>query len=152
MISAGGIKELRERTGISFAQCKKALEEAGGDIGKAIILLKEEGALIAEKKSGRAIGAGAISAYIHATGNIGAMIELDCETDFVAKNPDFKALAYDLAMQVAASDPKDIEELLGQLFIKDSSLVVSDLIKNSVQKFGENITVSRYCRLTAPGR
>ena len=152
MISAEDIKKLREKTGISFAQCKKALEEAGGDIGQAIILLKKEGTAIAEKKSSRTIGAGAISAYIHATGNIGAMVELNCETDFVAKNPNFRALAYDLAMQVAASDPKDIEELLGQLFIKDSSLAVGDLIKNSVQKFGEKITIARYCRLTAPGR
>lgn len=87
-------------------QCKKALEEAGGDMDKAIVILQKQSAGIAEKKAERALGAGAIASYIHGAGSVGAIVELSCETDFVAKNEEFKALAYDIAMQVAANDPQ----------------------------------------------
>lgn len=104
-ISAAQIKALREETGLSVMQCRTALEEAGGDHEKARIILQKKGSEIASKKSDRELGAGAIAAYIHATGTVGAMVELSCETDFVAKNPEFKAIAQDIAMHVAALSP-----------------------------------------------
>jgi elongation factor Ts len=98
------IKELREATGVSVMQCKKALEEAGGDLKKAEVILKKHSAASAEKKADRSLGAGAIGSYTH-DGTIGAMVLLSCETDFVAKNPEFGALAREVAMQVAATNP-----------------------------------------------
>jgi elongation factor Ts len=98
------IKALRERTGVSVMQCKKALEEAGGDLAKAEVILKKHSAASAEKKADRTLGAGIIGWYVH-DGSIGAMVILSCESDFVAKNPEFGALARDIAMQVAATDP-----------------------------------------------
>ena len=105
MITTEQIKELRDNTGLSIMQCKKALEEASGDMGKAIILLQKKGAGIAAKKADRNLGAGRVAGYMHSNGNIGAMAELLCETDFVAKNEEFGALAYNIAMQVAATNP-----------------------------------------------
>src|SRR4051812_40118340 len=104
-ITAAEIKQLREATGLSVMQCRKALEEADGDMEKARIILQKKGGEIALKKGDRTLGAGAVVSYIHASGTIGAMIELSCETDFVAKNPEFKAVAYDIAMHIAASSP-----------------------------------------------
>lgn len=106
-ITTEQIKALRDATGISVMQCKKALEEAGGDSEKAKILLRKRGTETAEKKSGRTLGAGVITAYIH-QGTVGSMVELSCETDFVAKNDEFQRLAHDLAMQVAATNPQFI--------------------------------------------
>lgn len=146
MIDAAKIKVLREQTGISFAQCKEALESAAGDMDKAIAWLKEKGASIAEKKADRELNAGTVSAYIH-QGVIGALIELHSETDFVSKNPEFKALADDLAMQVAASDPADVAALLAEPFIKDPSQTVGDLIQTAIQKFGERVELARFSRL-----
>jgi len=105
-ITTEQIKELRNETGISVMQCKKALEEAGGDKAKARVILEKRSKDVADKKSDRTLGAGVIQAYIHAGGSVGAMVELSCETDFVAKNEEFKSLAYDLAMQVSASNPE----------------------------------------------
>jgi len=105
-ITTEQIKELRDTTGLSIMQCKKALEEAAGDIGKAAILLQKKGAGISAKKADRNLGAGRIVSYIHSTGNIGALVELLCETDFVAKNEEFGALAYNIAMQIAATNPQ----------------------------------------------
>ena len=104
------IKELRDATGISVIQCKKALEEAEGDIKKATVILRKKGGDIAAKKSGRTLGAGVIQAYIHGNGAVGAMVELSCETDFVAKNDEFKTLAYDIAMHVAAANPQFLKK------------------------------------------
>lgn len=146
MITTEQIKELRDRTGISIAQCKKALEEANGDMGKAMEALKSQGAEIAEKKSSRTLAAGAVSSYIHSTGNMGAMVEVHSETDFVAKNPEFRALAADLAMHIAASDPQNLEELLAQPYIKDPSITITDLVQSFVQKFGERIEIVRFAR------
>lgn len=103
-ITTESIKELREATGVSVMQCKKALEEAGGDLAKATVILKKHSAASAEKKADRSLAAGAIGSYTH-DGNIGAMVLLSCETDFVAKNPEFTALARELAMHVAATNP-----------------------------------------------
>src|SRR3989344_8140926 len=105
-ITTDQIKELREATGVSVMQCKKALEEAGGDMEKAKIILRKISKTDADKKSGRTLGAGIVSSYIHGTGEVGSIVELLCETDFVARNDDFKALARDIAMHVAAMNPE----------------------------------------------
>lgn len=104
MVTTENIKELREKTGISIMQCKKALDEAGGDIEKAEIILRKKSKEIADKKASRDLGAGIVASYVHGNGKIGSLIELLCETDFVAKNEDFKSLAKDIAMQVAATE------------------------------------------------
>jgi elongation factor Ts len=105
VITTEKIKELREKTGISVMQCRKVLEEANGDMEKAIILLKKKGAEAAAKKSERTLKAGRIACYIHGVGTVGAMVELSCETDFVSKNEEFQKLAYEIAMQIAATNP-----------------------------------------------
>jgi elongation factor Ts len=114
-ISMDQVKALRDKTGISIMQCKKALEDASGDEEKAIILLRKKGAEIAAKKSDRELGAGMVQAYIHSNGLVGSMVKLVSETDFVSNNAEFKALAYDIAMHISASNPEfvrpeDIDE------------------------------------------
>ena len=104
------IKELRDLTGVSVIQCKKALEEAGGDKEKALVILRKKSSDIAAKKSDRTLGAGIVQSYIHSTGNVGVLLELSCETDFVSKNPEFKALAYDIAMHIAAANPEFLKK------------------------------------------
>ncbi len=105
-ITTEQIKDLRDQTGVSVMQCKKALEETGGDIAKALIVLRKKSGEMAAKKGDRTFGAGAVQAYVHATGNVGAMVTLVCETDFVSGNDEFKALARDIAMHITASNPK----------------------------------------------
>lgn len=104
-VTAAVVKELREKTGIGMMDCKKALIEAEGDMEKAVDLLRAKGMAAADKRAGRAVGEGFIGSYIHSNGKIGVIVELNCETDFVAKNDEFRALARDLAMQVAAANP-----------------------------------------------
>lgn len=106
MISTDQIKVLRERTGVSVMQCRKALEEAGADMEKALILLRKHSAEIADKRTGRTLGAGAVASYIHAKGSMGALVELFSETDFVSGNPEFQSLARDIAMQITATNPE----------------------------------------------
>lgn len=106
MVTPDLIKELRELTGVSVMQCKKALEEAGGDKEKAIIILKKKGAEASAKKGDRTLGATQIASYVHSTGTVGVMVELACETDFVARNPEFKQMGYDIAMHIAALRPE----------------------------------------------
>ncbi|MEK7145102.1 MAG: elongation factor Ts [Patescibacteria group bacterium] len=142
------IKKLRDMTGVSIMQCKKALEEAGGDLAKAEVILKKHSAAAAEKKGERELKAGIIGSYVH-DGGIGAMVALSCETDFVAKNPEFGVLARDIAMQVAAMNPEKTEDLFEQPFIKDESKTVQHLLNEATQKFGERIEVSRFVRLSA---
>ena len=148
MITLDQIKELRAETGLSVMQCQKALEEAGGDRNKAIELLKAKGAEIAGRKGDRTLGAGTVVSYIHAGDTVGVILELMCETDFVAKNPDFKIVAKEIAMHVAAMNPTSSEELLGQTYIKDTSKTISDLINNTVQKFGERTEIGRFTRFS----
>lgn len=105
-ITTEQVKELREKTGISIIQCKKALEEAEGDMEKAIIILQKKSGAVADKKSGRDLKAGTVQSYIHNSGNVGAIVLLSSETDFVAKNEEFIKLAYDIAMHITASNPK----------------------------------------------
>jgi len=141
-VSTGQIKQLRDMTGISMMQCKKALEDANGDIGGALVYLKKKGIEIAAKKSERELGSGVIQSYIHGNGTIGAMVELDCETDFVARNEEFKQLAYDLAMHVAAVNPvylnvnkigEDVLNEVKQMFTKEvSEMNKPDEIKQKV--------------------
>jgi elongation factor Ts len=128
VISMDQVKELRELTGISVMQCRKALEEAGGDKEKALIILRKTGVYAAQKKSDRTLGSGVVQSYIHSNGAIGSLVELACETDFVSKNPEFKTLAYEIAMQVAASKPEfvkttdipvDAREKAKEVFKKD---------------------------------
>ena len=138
------IKKLREQTDVSVMQCKKALEEAGGDFDKALELLREEGAKIAEKKSEREMKAGIVDAYIHSNKQIGAMVEVLCETDFVARNKDFQEFVHNIAMHIAAMNPSNKEELLEQAYIKNPNITIADYIKEAVQKFGENINISRF--------
>ena len=146
MISTEEIKALREATGLSIMECRKALEEALGDKDKAIILLQKRGAEIAAKKSSRNLGAGVVVSYIHTGETVGVMLTLLCETDFVAKNPEFKSVARDISMHIAAMNPIDTVELLGQPFIKDPGQKISDLLNNTVQKFGERTEVGRFVR------
>ena len=160
-ISADLVKKLRERTGAGVMECKRALEEATGDIDRAVVVLQERGMAMAEKKAHRETSQGMVEAYIHAGGRLGSLVELNCETDFVARTDDFKQLARDLAMQVVASspafvaeedlpdgaegDPKDLCLML-QPFIKDESRTIGDLVKEVIAKTGENIRVRRFTR------
>lgn len=105
-ITTEEIKSLRDSTGVSVMQCKKALEEADGDVDKALVLLRKKSADIASKKAERTLGAGVVGSYVHSNGNVGAMVLLLCETDFVAKNEEFKKLAYDIAMHITAANPE----------------------------------------------
>ncbi len=109
MISTEQVKDLRDRTGISVMQCKKALEEANGDVEKALILLKKKGADVAGKKADRVFKAGTIASYVHGAGTVASMVLLRCETDFVARNEEFRDLAYSIAMQIAATKPEYIK-------------------------------------------
>ncbi len=111
MITTEQVKELRDKTGISVMQCKKALEEAKGDAQKALAILQSKGKEIALKKGERTLGSGIIASYIHGNGIVGAMVELSCESDFVAKNEEFKVLAYDIAMHTAALNPKFVSNI-----------------------------------------
>lgn len=140
------IKELRERTGLSFNQIKKALDEAGGDDEKAVNILAEQGAVVAAKKASRSTKAGIVEAYIHATKTTASMVELLCETDFVARNPLFSELAHEIAMHIAAMNPVDNKELLEQPFIKDASTTVKSLIDSYIAKLGENIQIGNFVR------
>jgi elongation factor Ts len=190
-ITSTHIKALRDETGISVMQCKKALEEAGGDMDKARIILKKKRSEAAEKKSDRVLGAGAIGSYVHNTNEVAAMVILSSETDFVAKNAEFVALARDIAMHVAAMGPKYIaraeldevaiqkarevfateigdkpEEmkekimegklasyfkdqiLLEQPFVKNPETTIAEMVNGAIQKFGENVTISKITRLS----
>lgn len=148
MITIEQIKALREETGISVAVCKKALEEASGDTNKAKEILKKEGIKIAEKKSERALKAGIIEAYIHGNGKIGVLVEARSETDFVAKNEQFKEFAHNLAMHIAAFNPANLEELIIQPFLKKPEITIGDYIREVIQKFGENIEIGEFTRIS----
>lgn len=146
MISAETVKQLREKTGASMMDCKKALEDAKGDESKALELLKEKDKLTAMKKSERTANQGLIEAYIHTNGKIGVLLEIKCETDFVAKNSEFKELAHDIAMHIAGMDSKDIEILMSEPFIKNPSITIKDLIEAKIGKLGENIKIGKFIR------
>ncbi|MBI4135048.1 MAG: elongation factor Ts [Candidatus Sungbacteria bacterium] len=144
-MSSDAIKELRDKTGVSVMECKKALDEAGGDIDKARRLLQKRFGDIASQKAERATGQGIVDAYVHSNARVGVLVELLCETDFVARNPAFRGLAHDIAMHIAAMNP-DEGDLLDQEFIKDPSRKISGIIEEAIGKFGENVKVGRFTR------
>ena len=160
-ISVTQIKELREQSGAGVMACRSLLVETNGDIEQALQILKEKGILKAQKKAERSVNQGLIETYIHTGGRIGALVEVNCETDFVARTDEFKELAHDLAMQVAAMPPQFITQdeaseesdidlqtacLLLQPYIKDPTKTIQDLILETIAKVGENIKVSRFAR------
>lgn len=138
------IKDIREATGLSFKEIKRALDEAGGDKARAMEILKAHGIAIAEKKSSRQVKEGVVDSYIHSTKKLGVLVEVLCETDFVARNPEFQKLAHELAMHIAASKPGTTEDLLSQPFIKDQDITVKDLLNQHIAKLGENIRVGHF--------
>ena len=140
------VKRLREETGAGVMDCKRALDEAKGNFEKAKGLIKERGLAKAKEKADRDAKEGLVEAYVHAGGRIGAMVELSSETDFVARNPDFKELAREIAMQVAAMDPKDVDQLLGQPYIRDGSKTIGELVTGIAYTTGENVRVKRFKR------
>jgi len=142
-VSAEVVKQLRDATGVSVMECKKALDESGGDMDKAVAILKERSTSMVAKKSDRELGAGAVTAYVHNTAQVGALVLLSCETDFVSKNEEFVALGRDIAMHIAAMRPESVETLMAQPFIKDSSKTIADLLSAATQKFGERIEVTQ---------
>jgi len=160
-ISADRVKELREQSGAGIMGCKNALLKAEGDMEKAIQVLKQRSLFKAAKKKERSVSEGLIEAYIHSGGRIGAMVEVNCETDFAARTDELKELAHHLTMQVAAMSPQFISQeevpegadveaqtacLLLQPYIKNQSMTVQDVINETIAKVGENIKVSRFAR------
>ena len=145
-ISIDDIKKLREKTGAGIADSRKALEEAKGNFAKAEELVRSWGLDKAVTKADRVVGAGLVETYIHGDGKIGSIVEVNCETDFVARTDEFKNLCHELAMQVAAVDPGDVEELLKQENIRDAGKTVEQLVKETIAKVGENIKVRRLMR------
>lgn len=160
-VSTKAIKEVRGRTEAGILECKDALLEAGGDIEKAVKVLKCRGLVIAGKKAERIANEGVIETYVHHTGRVGALVELNCETDFVARTDEFRQLAHDLAMQVVATSPQFITAaeiqteaelepqetcLLLQPFIKEPDKTVEEIIAETIAKVGENIKVRRFAR------
>ena len=144
-ISSELVKQLRELTGASVLLCKKVLEETAGDMDKAAELLQKSSEAFAAKKSARTTGAGIIEAYIHSTKKVGVMLEIRSETDFVARNPEFQALAHDIALHIAGMNPQE-GELLSQPYVKNPSITVEEFIKNSIAHFGEKIEIARFTR------
>ncbi len=164
------IKKLRELTSLGINDCKKALSESKGNFDKALKILKSKGVKMLEKKSSRATGQGRIDSYVHFGGNLAALVEVNCETDFVARTDVFKKFVKDIAMQVAAANPEHIAEedipkdvlkdvknkdeyvkqycLLEQAFIKDNKLSVEDYLRDTVSQTGENIVIKRFVRFS----
>lgn len=140
------IKKLRDETSASIADCRKALEETKGDYNKAIVWLKKHGIEKAEKKADRETGQGVVESYIHQNGKVGSTIVILCETDFVARTEEFKKLAHEVAMQVASMNPKDVDTLLKQEYIRDGSLTIGDLVKQTIATLGENIVIKEVKR------
>jgi elongation factor Ts len=145
-IDISQIKQLREETQVSVADCRAALEEAKGNYEKAIEILKKKGVERAEKKANRETASGLVESYIHQNGKVGVLLKVLCETDFVARTDDFKHLAHEVAMQVAAMDPKDVATLLKQEYIRDASVTIDELVKQVIGKLGENIRVEAFTR------
>jgi elongation factor Ts len=145
-IGVDEIKKLREETQAPVMEIKKALEETGGDGKKARDILRKKALVRAGEKKGREAGTGAVFSYIHGGGKVGVLLELKCETDFVARNDLFQKLGKELVMQVAAMDPKDIKELLGQDYVRDPSKKVSALVDETSGTLGEKIEVGKFTR------
>ncbi len=145
--TAADVKKLRELTGSGIMECKKALEDAQGDFKKAQEIVRERGIMKAEKKADRETKQGYIASYVHSNGTVATLVELLCETDFVARNSEFQQLGKEIAMQVAAMNPANTEELLAQEYIRDGSQTIEQMIKNLSGKIGEKLMVQRFVRL-----
>jgi len=146
-ISLDMLKKLRKATGVGVSDCRAALEDAKGDYVKAEKFLTVRGIEKAGKIAGKETSAGLVESYVHATGKVGVLVELRCETDFVARTDDFRHLAHELALQVAAMNPKNVSQLLKSPSIRDASLSVESLVKQVIAKVGENITVASFARI-----
>src|SRR3989344_8032113 len=140
------IKKLREETGAGIADCKEALKESGNDLEKAKIYLKQKGFEKGSSKGDREVKAGIVDVYSH-NGKVGVLVELLCETDFVARTDDFKTLAHELSLQIASMNPSSVEQLYKQEYIRDNALTIDQLIKQTSGKLGENIQVGRFERI-----
>ncbi len=140
------VKQLRDETSASIGDCRNALEEANNDLEKAKAILKEKGLAKAAKKGDRETGSGLIESYIHGGGKVGVLLEINCETDFVARTDEFKSLAHEVSMQIAAMKPKDVKALLEQEYIRDPAKKIDDMVKELIAKMGENIVVNRFTR------
>lgn len=162
------LKQLRQLTSLGIADCKKALEEAGGDFQKALSFLKKRGVSISEKKKDRITSQGIVASYVHFGGNLGSLVEINCESDFVAKNETFKQFAKDIALHIAAASPKyisrddipqdilssvdNIEEyiknncLLEQDFVKNTQVTIKDYLTEVISQIGEKVVIKRFCR------
>ena len=151
MISAKEVQRLRQETGAGMMDCKRALEQAGGDYGKAKVILRELGFERAQRNADRVAAQGLVVAYVHANGRFGVLVELNSETDFVARSPEFRELAREIAMQVGAMAPESVEDLLTQPYIRDGSKTVQDLVTALAAKVGENIKVHRFARYELGG-
>ena len=145
-IDISQVKRLRELTGVGITDAKAALVEAGGDFDKALKAMRKKGLTKADKRSEREARSGLIASYVH-DGRIGVLVEVNCETDFVAKTDEFKELVKNLCLHIAASEPQNIEELLKQPFVKNPDQTVGDYIKEHIAKLGENIVVRRFSRM-----
>ncbi len=145
-ISLDLLKKLRAETSAGVSDCRQALEDAAGDYEKAKKLVMERSTAKAEKKADRQTGSGLVESYVHG-GRVGVVVELRCETDFVARTDEFKHLAHEVALQVAAMNPKDAKELLESAYIRDPKLTIGALVKQTIGKLGENITLGRFSRL-----
>ena len=157
-VSLDAIKSLREKTSASLNDVRAALEHAEGDEAKALAFLRQRGAAIAEKRQDRAAGQGRVEAYVHHDGRIGVLLEVNCETDFVARTPDFTQFCRDVAMHVAAMNPRCVQKdqlpaeaahetcLLDQAFVKDPSTTIQQLLESLVAKTGERVVVRRFAR------
>lgn len=150
-ITSADVQKLREVTGAGIMACKKALEEAQGDLKKAQEILGAQGAMIAAKKAQRDAKEGLVETYTHGGGRIGVLVEVNCETDFVSRNPEYKELAHDIALQISAMKPANLDELLDQDFIKDPSMTIRQMLEAKIAKLGENIQIGRFTRYELGG-
>ena len=151
MVTASLVKELREKTGAGMMDCKKVLTETDGDMEKAAELLRERGIAKAAKKSSRIAAEGLVVAYVSDDKKTGTVVEVNAETDFVAKNEEFKTFANDVAEQVVKENPANVEELLSQKWIKDTSKTVSEVLTDKIATIGENMSIRRFVRFTSNG-
>ena len=151
MITAALVKELREKTGAGMMDCKKVLTETDGDMEKAIELLRERGIAKAAKKSDRVAAEGLVDAYVTEDGKIGAVVEVNAETDFVAKNDEFKSFVADVAKQIALTNPANVEELLAAKSIVEEDKTVQEVLTNKIATIGENMSIRRFARYETTG-
>ncbi len=151
MVTAAQVKDLREKTGAGMMDCKKVLTETDGDMEKAMELLRERGIAKAAKKSDRIAAEGLVECYISEDGKVGSIVEINSETDFVAKNEEFKTFVMNVAKQVAEKNPTDVEDLLGQAFIDNSGKTVKEVLTEKIATIGENMNIRRFERFESTG-